>query len=100
MSNIDFIKKCGYNLTRVFEHLVYNLSDIYKKIIYIYLQRSSPCRVCQKCGDYRFVPCSACHGSKKSGLQPQFNDLMVSLRCMVCDESGLVHCDKCEGEPR
>ncbi|XP_065574562.1 glutaredoxin domain-containing cysteine-rich protein CG31559-like [Artemia franciscana] len=63
-------------------------------------RRSSPCRVCQKCGDYRFVPCSACHGSKKSGLRPQFNDLMVSLRCMVCDESGLVHCDKCEGEPR
>ncbi|XP_071086798.1 glutaredoxin domain-containing cysteine-rich protein CG31559-like isoform X2 [Haliotis cracherodii] len=50
---------------------------------------------CGKCGGYRFVPCSHCHGSKKSLHRNHFTEEFHALRCMQCDESGLQRCDMC-----
>lgn len=50
---------------------------------------------CEKCGGYRFIPCNFCHGSKKSLRRNHFTDEFCSLRCMQCDENGLLRCDLC-----
>ncbi|XP_013782517.1 glutaredoxin domain-containing cysteine-rich protein CG12206-like [Limulus polyphemus] len=59
-------------------------------------KRSSFGGVCQQCGGFRYLPCSLCGGSKKSANhRHHFNIGYVALRCMNCDESGLIRCDKC-----
>ncbi|KAK3100594.1 hypothetical protein FSP39_022300 [Pinctada imbricata] len=50
---------------------------------------------CEKCGGYRFIPCTHCHGSKKSLRRNNFTDEFSALRCMQCDENGLLRCDLC-----
>ncbi|WAR00922.1 GRCR1-like protein [Mya arenaria] len=50
---------------------------------------------CDKCGGYRFLPCGFCHGSKKSLHRNEFTEEFCALRCMQCDENGLVRCDEC-----
>lgn len=50
---------------------------------------------CEKCGGYRFIPCNFCHGSKKSLRRNHFTDEFCALRCMQCDENGLLRCDLC-----
>ena len=50
---------------------------------------------CDKCGGYRFLPCTHCHGSKKSLLRNEFTEEFCALRCMQCDENGLMRCDEC-----
>lgn len=50
---------------------------------------------CGKCGGYRYLPCSFCHGSKKSLLRNNFTEEFCALRCMQCDENGLIRCDEC-----
>ncbi|XP_013417328.1 glutaredoxin domain-containing cysteine-rich protein CG31559-like isoform X2 [Lingula anatina] len=52
-------------------------------------------QMCEKCGGYRYVPCSVCHGSKKSTYRNHFTTEFCALRCMQCDENGLVRCDLC-----
>ncbi|XP_014250566.1 glutaredoxin domain-containing cysteine-rich protein CG31559-like [Cimex lectularius] len=53
------------------------------------------CTTCQVCGDFRLLPCNVCNGSKKSVHRNQFSTELVSLRCMHCDEAGLVKCYAC-----
>ncbi|KAJ8298004.1 hypothetical protein KUTeg_024535 [Tegillarca granosa] len=50
---------------------------------------------CDKCGGYRFVPCTSCHGSKKSLHRNNFTEEFCALRCMQCNENGLLRCDMC-----
>ncbi|XP_045204605.1 glutaredoxin domain-containing cysteine-rich protein CG31559-like isoform X2 [Mercenaria mercenaria] len=50
---------------------------------------------CDKCGGYRYLPCTFCHGSKKSLHRNEFTEEFCALRCMQCDENGLMRCDEC-----
>jgi glutaredoxin-related protein len=51
--------------------------------------------VCGKCGGFRMLPCPICDGSKKSMHRNDFTEQFIALRCTVCDDCGLVKCDKC-----
>lgn len=53
------------------------------------------CTTCQVCGDYRLLPCPVCNGSKKSVHRNHFTTELVALKCMNCDEVGLVKCYAC-----
>ncbi|XP_017048289.1 glutaredoxin domain-containing cysteine-rich protein CG12206 [Drosophila ficusphila] len=50
---------------------------------------------CQTCGGYRMLPCPSCSGSKKSVHRNHFTAEFVALKCMNCDEVGLVKCPNC-----
>ncbi|XP_001990907.2 glutaredoxin domain-containing cysteine-rich protein CG12206 [Drosophila grimshawi] len=50
---------------------------------------------CRTCGGYRLLPCPSCSGSKKSVHRNHFTTEFVALKCMNCDEVGLVKCPKC-----
>ncbi|KAL7729417.1 hypothetical protein ACLKA6_008980 [Drosophila palustris] len=50
---------------------------------------------CQTCGGYRLLPCPSCNGSKKSVHRNHFTTEFVALKCMNCDEVGLVKCHNC-----
>lgn len=47
-------------------------------------------RVCDGCGDLRFVPCPSCHGSCKL-----YTDEDELIRCPDCNENGLIRCSVC-----
>lgn len=49
---------------------------------------------CSLCGGYRFIPCFYCHGSKKS-KRNCFTDEFCALRCIKCDDNGLMKCNLC-----
>lgn len=51
---------------------------------------------CKKCGGYQYVPCSVCHGSKRSIHRNNFTEEFAELRCVYCDENGLLKCDNCK----
>ncbi|CAG9571698.1 unnamed protein product [Danaus chrysippus] len=53
------------------------------------------CNTCQVCGGFRLLPCRICKGSKKSLHRNHFTAEFVALKCMNCDEVGLVRCDAC-----
>lgn len=53
------------------------------------------CSTCQICGGYRLLPCQICKGSKKSVHRNHFTAEFVALKCMNCDEVGLVKCRSC-----
>ncbi|XP_022165951.1 glutaredoxin domain-containing cysteine-rich protein CG12206-like [Myzus persicae] len=53
------------------------------------------CTTCQVCGGYRLLPCPMCNGSKKSVHRNHFTTEMIALKCMNCDEVGLVQCYAC-----
>ncbi|XP_053616110.1 glutaredoxin domain-containing cysteine-rich protein CG31559-like [Plodia interpunctella] len=53
------------------------------------------CNTCQICGGFRLLPCRICNGSKKSLHRNHFTAEFVALKCMNCDEVGLVRCDAC-----
>ncbi|EDW07989.2 uncharacterized protein Dmoj_GI14338 [Drosophila mojavensis] len=50
---------------------------------------------CQTCGGYRLLPCPSCSGSKKSVHRNHFTAEFVALKCMNCDEVGLIKCPNC-----
>ncbi|EDW82739.2 uncharacterized protein Dwil_GK10147, partial [Drosophila willistoni] len=50
---------------------------------------------CQTCGGFRLLPCPSCSGSKKSVHRNHFTAEFVALKCMNCDEVGLVKCPNC-----
>ncbi|ALC48516.1 CG12206, partial [Drosophila busckii] len=50
---------------------------------------------CQTCGGYRLLPCPSCNGSKKSMHRNHFTAEFMALKCMNCDEVGLVKCPNC-----
>ncbi|XP_013191366.1 glutaredoxin domain-containing cysteine-rich protein CG31559 isoform X2 [Amyelois transitella] len=53
------------------------------------------CHTCQVCGGFRLLPCKICNGSKKSLHRNHFTAEFVALKCMNCDEVGLVRCEAC-----
>ncbi|KAG6457213.1 hypothetical protein O3G_MSEX010178 [Manduca sexta] len=53
------------------------------------------CTTCQVCGGFRLLPCRICNGSKKSLHRNHFTAEFVALKCMNCDEVGLVRCEAC-----
>lgn len=48
-------------------------------------------RVCESCGDFRFIPCLNCNGSRKTYEE----DKDRLRRCSDCNENGLIRCPKC-----
>ncbi|XP_055641425.1 glutaredoxin domain-containing cysteine-rich protein CG12206-like [Toxorhynchites rutilus septentrionalis] len=50
---------------------------------------------CKVCGGYRLLPCPSCGGSKKSIHRNHFTTEFIALKCMNCDEVGLVKCHNC-----
>ncbi|KFM82112.1 Glutaredoxin domain-containing cysteine-rich protein, partial [Stegodyphus mimosarum] len=59
-------------------------------------KRQSVGGVCQQCGGYRYLLCPVCGGSKKSVThRHHFSEDLVALRCVTCDESGLIRCPQC-----
>ncbi|XP_062539320.1 uncharacterized protein LOC134207616 [Armigeres subalbatus] len=50
---------------------------------------------CKTCGGYRLLPCPSCGGSKKSIHRNHFTAEFIALKCMNCDEVGLVKCHNC-----
>ncbi|KAL8254945.1 hypothetical protein R6Q59_033166 [Mikania micrantha] len=46
--------------------------------------------VCEGCGDFRFVICSDCNGSRKCYLEKG-----VFRSCMACNKNGLIRCPTC-----
>ena len=63
--------------------------------INFWLQSLTVTTVCGKCGGFRMLPCPICDGSKKSMHRNDFTEQFIALRCTVCDDCGLVKCDKC-----
>nr|XP_023017638.1 glutaredoxin domain-containing cysteine-rich protein CG31559-like isoform X1 [Leptinotarsa decemlineata]XP_023017639.1 glutaredoxin domain-containing cysteine-rich protein CG31559-like isoform X1 [Leptinotarsa decemlineata]XP_023017640.1 glutaredoxin domain-containing cysteine-rich protein CG31559-like isoform X1 [Leptinotarsa decemlineata]XP_023017641.1 glutaredoxin domain-containing cysteine-rich protein CG31559-like isoform X1 [Leptinotarsa decemlineata] len=53
------------------------------------------CTTCKVCGGFRLLPCQICKGSKKSVHRNHFTAEFVALKCMNCDEVGLVRCHSC-----
>ncbi|KAL7028628.1 hypothetical protein ACKWTF_005932 [Chironomus riparius] len=51
--------------------------------------------LCNMCGGYKMMPCTSCGGSKKSIHRNHFTAEFVALKCMNCDEVGLVKCYNC-----
>lgn len=60
-----------------------------------WIQTSNASQTCQICGGYRLMPCPSCSGSKKSVHRNHFTTEFVALKCMNCDEVGLVKCYNC-----
>ncbi|XP_034937667.1 uncharacterized protein [Chelonus insularis] len=52
-------------------------------------------KICSVCGDAGFIPCTSCHGSKKSWRWHGFLNEICALRCTNCDEMGLMPCPTC-----
>lgn len=51
--------------------------------------------MCQTCGDFAFIPCPMCHGSKMSVFRNCFTDSFKALKCTSCNENGLQPCVSC-----
>ncbi|KAL4572596.1 hypothetical protein LXL04_019376 [Taraxacum kok-saghyz] len=47
-------------------------------------------RVCEGCGDYRFVICSECNGSRKC-----YKKKVGIRKCTSCNKNGLIRCPTC-----
>ncbi|XP_015173254.1 PREDICTED: glutaredoxin domain-containing cysteine-rich protein CG31559-like isoform X1 [Polistes dominula] len=58
-------------------------------------QSDGACPSCLFCGNYRLLVCPVCNGSKRSVLRNDFTVEFVALKCMNCDETGLVPCQHC-----
>ena len=58
-------------------------------------QRVGPETICDSCGGYRYLPCSVCSGSKKSIHRNHFTAEFVALKCITCNEAGLIRCVAC-----
>lgn len=52
-------------------------------------------KTCLVCGGYNMLPCPSCGGSKKSVHRNHFTAEFIALKCMNCDEVGLVRCYNC-----
>ncbi|XP_048853173.1 glutaredoxin domain-containing cysteine-rich protein 1 [Brienomyrus brachyistius] len=50
---------------------------------------------CSTCGDFAFIPCPVCHGSKMSLFRNCFTDSFKALKCTACNENGLQSCPRC-----
>jgi glutaredoxin domain-containing cysteine-rich protein 1 len=59
------------------------------------LKRVGPETICDSCGGYRYLPCSVCSGSKKSIHRNHFTAEFQALKCITCNEAGLIRCVAC-----
>ena len=84
---------CSRYMVVLYKHDMY-LCHVYF-IELFYFQKIQVRSSCDKCGGYRFLPCTSCHGSKKSLHRNEFTEEFCALRCMQCDENGLVRCVEC-----
>uniref|UniRef100_A0A3Q3W0W4 Glutaredoxin domain-containing protein n=1 Tax=Mola mola TaxID=94237 RepID=A0A3Q3W0W4_MOLML len=66
------------------------LQDLLTKIERVQLPQ-----MCQTCGDFAFIPCPMCHGSKMSVFRNCFTDSFKALKCTSCNENGLQQCVSC-----
>nr|XP_046261738.1 glutaredoxin domain-containing cysteine-rich protein 1 [Scatophagus argus] len=66
------------------------LQDLLTKI-----ERVQHPQTCQTCGDFAFIPCPMCHGSKMSVFRNCFTDSFKALKCTSCNENGLQPCGSC-----
>ncbi|XP_076939552.1 uncharacterized protein LOC143608389 [Bidens hawaiensis] len=48
-------------------------------------------RVCNNCGDVRFMPCTKCNGSRKVFMEGVWRP----VKCPKCNENGLIRCVSC-----
>ncbi|XP_053678173.1 uncharacterized protein LOC128728571 [Anopheles nili] len=71
-----------------------NESGELRKMLKPYKCLESP-YMCKMCGGYRLLPCPSCGGSKKSIHRNHFTAEFIALKCMNCDEVGLVKCHSC-----
>ncbi|XP_058127287.1 uncharacterized protein LOC131268994 [Anopheles coustani] len=71
-----------------------NESGELRKMLKPYKCLESP-YMCKVCGGYRLLPCPSCGGSKKSIHRNHFTAEFIALKCMNCDEVGLVKCHNC-----
>ncbi|XP_055297563.1 glutaredoxin domain-containing cysteine-rich protein CG12206-like [Sitodiplosis mosellana] len=71
-----------------------NESGELRQLLKMY-KTSNSAQTCQICGGYRLMPCPSCSGSKKSVHRNHFTTEFVALKCMNCDEVGLVKCYNC-----
>ncbi|XP_031629342.1 glutaredoxin domain-containing cysteine-rich protein CG31559-like [Contarinia nasturtii] len=71
-----------------------NESGELRQLLKMY-KTSNSSQTCQICGGYRLMPCPSCSGSKKSGHRNHFTTEFLALKCMNCDEAGLVKCYNC-----
>lgn len=69
--------------------------NIYTALLFFCFQSMDACTPCKMCGGYRLLPCQVCNGSKKSVHRNHFTTEFVALKCMNCDEVGLVKCSAC-----
>lgn len=51
--------------------------------------------ICDSCGGFRYLPCPVCNGSKKSIHRNHFTTEFVALKCINCNEAGLIRCNVC-----
>lgn len=59
-------------------------------------KKSSVGGTCAMCGGYQYLPCPVCGGSKKSVQhRHRFSSAVIFLKCLNCDEGGLVRCQLC-----
>ncbi|KAK4016690.1 hypothetical protein OUZ56_031653 [Daphnia magna] len=58
-------------------------------------KRVGPETICDSCGGYRYLPCSVCSGSKKSIHRNHFTAEFAALKCITCNEAGLIRCVAC-----
>ncbi|XP_078683847.1 glutaredoxin domain-containing cysteine-rich protein 1-like isoform X1 [Branchiostoma floridae x Branchiostoma belcheri] len=54
--------------------------------------------LCDRCGGYRYIPCTVCNGSRKSVHRNNFTDMFRALNCTACNENGLQKCPVCDEE--
>lgn len=87
----------GYHLGGSEEIERLNESGVLRKIFNNFKKVQHP-ECCSRCGGYRYIPCTSCHGSKKSRRNYFTNEFFV-LRCTSCDENGLVKCEQCNITP-
>lgn len=83
----------GYRGTRFCSYILRQCQPLI--ISYLCLQSADALNTCPVCGGYRLLPCNMCNGSKKSVYRNNFTTELVTLKCMNCDEVGLVKCHAC-----
>lgn len=102
MLKIYKVRQCSelifflYRLYIIQTHLfVYLIFLTFFLVSFRSLQCLNSSYVCPVCGGYRLLPCPSCNGSKKSVHRNHFTTEFVALKCMNCDEVGLVKCYSC-----
>lgn len=53
---------------------------------------------CQTCGNYKYIMCPKCMGTRRTQLpKRRYSQEFSELRCSTCDQTGTVRCPSCLG---